>query len=116
MVDFTTKTPEVYYYLFSEQSKTTEQLLPEAQQQDPLIFQIRVWKMYKNRPITPTLTLRTNKGLYTTRVVPLLKQKLVKRLIYFLQETAASKIRLPHLFVITTHSLSLRSPRSRENI
>ena len=63
MDDFIPKSPEIYNFFYSEETELTDTLLYEAQQQDPIIRKLLLWKKYKNLPNIPSLTIRANKGL-----------------------------------------------------
>ena len=61
--DFVSKSPEIYNYVYNEQTEKNDTLLYETQQQDPVIRQLFLRKKYKKYPFNPSLTIRTNKGL-----------------------------------------------------
>ena len=63
MNDFIPKSPELYTYFCSEQTELNDTILPETQQQDPVIRQLLLWKRYKYHPFIPSLAIRANKGL-----------------------------------------------------
>ena len=48
--DFIPKSPEVCDYIYNEQTERNDTPLYEAQQQDPVIRQLLLWKKYKNHP------------------------------------------------------------------
>ena len=63
MDDFIPKSPELYNYFYSEQKELNDTFFYEAQQQDPVIRQLLLWKLCKNNPSITSLTIRANKGL-----------------------------------------------------
>ena len=48
MDDIIPKSPDLYNYFYSEQTDLNDTLLFEAQQQDPVLRQLLLWKRYKN--------------------------------------------------------------------
>ena len=75
--------------------------LCETQQQDPVFRQMLLWKKYKNRPITPTLTTRANKCLfhYYRRFQDLCIDE-SNQLLYYTQELKSPIIGLSFSFLL----------------
>ena len=116
MDDFIPKSPTLYNYFYAEQTETSDKLLYETQQQDPVLRQLLLWKQYKNFLPTPSLTIRANKGLlHYYRRLNNLSINESNNLLYYIQETMSSKICLPlSLLLIIFHkaqSHNLGRPR-----
>ena len=96
MDEFIPKSPELYNYFYSVQTELNGTLLYEAQQQDPVIRQLLLWKRYKNHPSIPSLAIRANKGLlHYYRRFQHLSINETNHLLYHIQETNPPKICLP---------------------
>ena len=55
---FLPKSPETNNYFLDEQTEITDKFLHQTQQQDSVLKRTLRWKKYKNRAITPSLTVR----------------------------------------------------------
>ena len=95
MDDFVPPSPKIYNYFYHENTTLDETLLNEAQQQDPAIRQLILWKTYTPIPL-PSLTIRANKGLlhYYRRYIQLYINE-TNHILFFIQETKSPKICLP---------------------
>ena len=112
MNDFIPKPPTIYNYFSNEQTELNDTFLYVAQQQDPVIRQLFLWKRFKIYPFTPSLTIRANEGLlHYYRRFKNLSVNETNYLFYYIQETTSPQICLPLslLLVIfyTAHSHDL---------
>ena len=119
MDDFKPKYPRIYNFFYKEKTEIIDVLLYEAQQQDPVIRQLILWKKYKNLPYTPSLTIRANKGLlHYYRRFSQLSIIETNNLLYYIRETQSPKIGLPLSLLLTTfhnaHSHNLSGHPGRE--
>ena len=119
MDDFIPKSPEFYNYFHSEQTELKDTLFYEAQQQDPVFRQLVLWKLYKNQPSIPSLTIRANKGLlhYYRRRRDLSINE-TNHLLYNIEETTPPKFCLPISLLLVifhvAHSPDLSGHPGRE--
>ena len=97
MQGFLPKSQETKYNCFyTEKTEKTQPFLCETHQHGPLLRQIILWYWYENRPLTPTQTIRANKGLlYNYRRFQDLSKSESNQLLWFNQETEQSEICLP---------------------
>ena len=103
MDNFIPQSPRIYNFFYTENTEITDALLYEAQQQDPVIRQLLLWKKYKNFPTTPSLTIRANKGLlHYYRRFSHLSINETNNLLYYIRETQSLKICLPLSLLLTT--------------
>ena len=103
MDDFIPQSPRIYNFFYTENTEITDALLYEAQQQDPVIQQLLLWKKCKNFPNTPSLTIRANKGfLYYYRPSTHLSINETNNLLYYIRETQSPKLCLPLSLLLTT--------------
>ena len=114
---FIPKSPIIYNFFNPEDTEITDVLLYEAQQQDPVIRQLLLWK--KKFPNTPSLTIRANKGLlHYYRRFSHLSFNETNNLLYYVREIQSSKICLPLSLLLTifhnAHSHNLSSHTGRE--
>ena len=102
MDDFVPQSPQIYIFFYTSTTKITDTLLFEAQQQDPVIRQLLLWKKYKNLPNTPTLTIRANKVLlhYYRRFTHLNINE-TNNLLYYIRETESPTICPPISLILT---------------
>ena len=94
--DFIPSSPKIYIYFYHQNTILDNTLLYQAQQQDPVIRQLILWKTYKNHPPLPSLPIRANKGLlhYYRRFIHLHINE-TDHLLYYIKETNPPKVCLP---------------------
>ena len=99
--DFIPISPEIYNYFYNDQTEITYTPIHEAQEKDPVIRQLLLWKNIKI-PSIPSLTIQINKGLllYYQRFQDLSIIE-TNYLLYYIQETTSSKNCLPPSFLLT---------------
>ena len=93
MDDFILKSPELCNLFYSEQTELNDTFLYEAQQQDPVLRQLLLWKRYKKHPCFPSLAICANKGLlhYCQRFQDLSINE-TNNLLYYIQETTSQNL------------------------
>ena len=55
------KITDVFY---DEKTKITEDLIRETQIIDPVLHKVKMWKKHNNKPLSVTMDIRGNKGLF----------------------------------------------------